>query len=86
MNSEILQKIFEGPLPFVESSEYMKQWSHAKYPERLEKLANCLAAMARNLQRRDTDVEEAVSDYISDLQWLKSKYYESMNFLFPSPV
>lgn len=72
----ILRRVFEGPLPPVFSRAYMAEWGANGSPERLHKMAVSLAAFARNFKRRRTpSVADAVKDWESDLEYLRTTFY-----------
>jgi hypothetical protein len=72
----ILRQIFEGELPPVHSADYVRQWTEPGSPSRLRKLAETLAALARNEKRRRTaNLELAVRQRETDLAFLYNEYY-----------
>ncbi len=72
----ILARVFEGPLPPVFPPDYMASWGRAKSVARLRKLAESLAAFARNAKRRrDSVMDDAISDWEADLSCLYERYY-----------
>ena len=72
----ILEAIFDGPLPPVFPRLYMTQWSRPGTPARLQKLAETIAAFARNAKRRvDVGMEGAIEDWEEDLDHLFHKFY-----------
>ena len=82
---DILDRIFGDELPRINSDEYMAEFGKPKSPQRLQKMANFLAAEARNYARNQTsDYSEAISDYKSDLDYLYEKYYVR-EFRFDQP-
>lgn len=68
--------------------QYAKQWGRPGSPERLKKLADCLASLAKLRKRNRTrDYSEAISDWESDLDYLKNVYsHLRTNFDWPSTV
>ncbi|NVN50298.1 hypothetical protein [Mycolicibacterium hippocampi] len=56
------------------ANEYIKQWGEPDSVRRLQKMINSIAAFARNARRRTGDFSEAIADWESDLQWLRSSY------------
>jgi len=72
----ILDCVFHNELPRVNSDEYMGEFGIPKSSQRLQKMANHLAAMARNYKRNEhADYSQAIADYESDLEYLYDKYY-----------
>ncbi len=81
----ILKYIFERDLPPLNDSEYYSQWGSPRTPQRLQKLANTIAALARNAKRRDPlALRRAINDWEDDLQYLRENYYVGFfNFEWP---
>jgi hypothetical protein len=72
----ILKHAFEGALPFVQDRAYTASFGTPGSARRLEKLANCLAAFAMAAARKlDAGQDQAISDWIDDLQWMRVTYY-----------
>lgn len=73
----LLDCIFhQEQLPKVKSGEYMNEFGIPKSPQRLHKMADFLASMARNYKRNEhADYSQAIADYESDLEYLYNKYY-----------
>jgi hypothetical protein len=73
---EILDSVYQGELPPVNSAEYMNEWGHPGTAARLQKLAESLAAFARNAKRRrTTDLSTAIDAWEADLEYLKREHY-----------
>jgi hypothetical protein len=73
---ELLSSIYEGPLPSLNSREYMATWGKPKNCTRLRKMAESIAAFARNAKRHDLRrFKTAVADWESDLAYLKRRFY-----------
>ncbi len=82
---EILDAVYCGDLPPVNSSTYMAEWGKPRTAARLQKLAESIAAFARNTKRRRAaNVTDAVDDWESDLDYLKRTYYVG-RYDFPWP-
>jgi hypothetical protein len=81
----ILSRVFEGSLPPVFPPDYMSSWGAAKSASRLRKLAESLAAFARNAKRRrDITLNDAISDWEADLRFLFEHYYlDRFSFAWP---
>lgn len=59
----ILKRVFEGTIPPAFPKAYLDQWGDPGTAGRLRKIAESLAAFARNAKRRsDTRMDQAVSD------------------------
>jgi hypothetical protein len=83
---QILDDIYLGSLPNVNSREYMEEWGTPKTAKRLKKLAETLAALTRTAKRKvEHDTSTAVEDWEADLQYLKKKYYQGhYDFRWPN--
>ena len=83
----ILRKAFQADasewLPVKEQAE---QWAKPKSPARLQKIANSLAAFARNARKKDDpSLETAISHWEADLTHLKEQFYdEQYSFEWPN--
>jgi hypothetical protein len=76
---EILDEVYNDTLPIVNNTSYMEEWGTPRSDSRLKKLAESLAAFCRNQKRKDGHVQSAaVADWVSDLAYLKSKYYDGV--------
>ncbi|MER8748077.1 hypothetical protein NKH57_02180 [Mesorhizobium sp. M1050] len=72
----ILARVFEGKLPRVFDAEYMRGWGSPGSAQRLRKMAESLAAFARNAKRSDQDrLDEAIRQWEQDLEFLHDRYY-----------
>lgn len=72
----ILDYVLLGRLPRVNDDDYMRQWGGPNSSERLRKLANTLAAFARNARRRRGQRwQHAISQWEADLAHLKDRYH-----------
>jgi hypothetical protein len=81
----ILTEIFCGSLPPINSSNYMMQWGSPGSAARLSKMAETIAAFARNAKRRDEmRLDDAIRAWEGDLKFLYDKYYVSyFRFAWP---
>jgi hypothetical protein len=82
----ILRKAFQANasewLPVEEQAD---QWGKPTSSKRLQKIANSLAAFARNARKRsDPSLEMAISQWEADLAYLKEQFYEEQ-FSFEWP-
>lgn len=72
----ILSRVFEGKLPKVYEPAYMAEWGDPMSARRLKKMAESLAAFARNAKRKDEDrYDEAIRQWEQDLDFLYHRYY-----------
>jgi hypothetical protein len=85
VRQHILSEIFIGTIPPVFSKEYLDQWDEPSTPFRLRKMAETIAALARNAhRRRDQNMNAAIRDWEKDLEFLYWKYYvEKFQFDWP---
>lgn len=85
VRQSILDRVFVGKLPPVFDRVYMRQWGDPGTSRRLQKMAETLAALARNFKRRDDDrLEQAIREWEADLTFLYDKYYiGKFNFAWP---
>ena len=82
----ILDRVFSGKLPPVFPNVYMEQWGKPQSAGRLQKMAEAIAAFARNLKRRDDDrMQQAIDEWESDLEYLYETYYVG-HFGFAWPI
>lgn len=80
---EILEKAFNFRLPNTNlPRSYIEEWGNPKSKERLQKMANSLAAFCRRERKQNHDV--AASDYEEDLKWLHDTFYRG-RFKFQWP-
>jgi hypothetical protein len=82
----ILEYMFEFHLPPLNDVAYLLEWGEPRTAARLRKLANTLAALARNAKRRDAFAyTRAIDDWENDLALLHDSYYARMfSFGWPS--
>jgi hypothetical protein len=79
----ILRSAFEGPLPFVESPAYMESWGGPATAERLKRIAYHLSSTI-DTHRNRANLHVAVSDWKTDLAWLKETFYRGIfTFYWP---
>lgn len=83
---QILDVAFGSPLPPINGPDYMREWGTPKSAARLKKLADSLAAFARNAKRNSsTSLESAIADWEHDLEYLYYQYYVGkFRFAWPS--
>lgn len=72
----ILGRVFEGVLPPVFPADYMASWGRPATVQRLQKMAESLAAFTRNAKRRnDERMDDAIKHWEADLLFLHDRYY-----------
>jgi hypothetical protein len=65
----------------------IKEWGDDNTPARLYKMANHIASLIRNTKRRKaSNMDQAIEDWDSDLEWLKISYYDRLGFSFQWPI
>ncbi|EOK5608506.1 hypothetical protein ACM6UC_004509 [Vibrio parahaemolyticus] len=72
---KLLKNIYCEELPYVDSKAYIAEWGSPETATRLKKMAETLAALARNAKRKSANMEVAIRDWEHDLTWLKDEYY-----------
>ncbi|WP_447909501.1 hypothetical protein [Brevundimonas bullata] len=73
---QILDFTFTEDLPPIDSAAYMRSWGEPNSGPRLQKLAESLAAFARNAKRREVyALKTAILQWQDDLQYLHDRYY-----------
>lgn len=82
----ILSVVFDGIIPPIFERDYLQEWNHPKTAERLQKIAETIASLARNAKRRrDAKLEVAIKEWEADLEYLYWKYYVD-HFRFAWPI
>lgn len=82
---DLLDSVYLGPLPLLNSKEYMAEWGHPSTGSRLKKMAESIAAFARNAKRRDEQrMSAAIAEWEADLNYLKATYYVG-RYQYPWP-
>lgn len=74
----VLRRLLHEPLPNVQDRAYMAEWGLPRSAQRLRKLADCLAALARNARRKE-GYELAVRHWEADLAHVKQRYYDGQH-------
>lgn len=73
----ILEYAFECYLPPLNDRAYYLEWGQPHTAQRLKKIADSIAAFARNAKRRNIySYARAIDDWEHDLDFLRNKYYE----------
>lgn len=76
LRQSILAKVFDGVIPPAFPAAYLDQWGEAGSAVRLRKMAESIAAFARNARRRsDSRMDQAIADWESDLEYLYFEFY-----------
>jgi hypothetical protein len=82
---EILDTVFLRPLLQMDNVAYLSEWGEPRSAERLQKLAESIAAFTRNAKRRSKgSFSKAIQDWETDLAYLKRTYYNNRHsFQYP---
>lgn len=73
---QLLDCVFHNELPAVESWGYMNEWATPRSAARLQKMAESIAAFARNAKRNTAgDYSVAIDEWEQDLGYLHDRYY-----------
>lgn len=76
LRHRILEQVFDGALPPVFPNSYLDQWGAPQSAPRLQKMAESIAAFARNAKRkRNESLWGAIRDWESDLRFLYEQFY-----------
>ena len=83
---QILLEVFGRELPPVNSKSYMEEWCQPNSSGRLKKLAETIAALARNAKRRnDNSMRYAIMHWEEDLDFMYEELYVNrFQFAWPS--
>ena len=72
----VLERAFNVALPPVFPPQYLAAWGDPGSAQRLHKIADSIAAFARNAKRRDPGgLGAAIADWVTDLDHLHDKFY-----------
>lgn len=82
----LLSEIFSCHVPPVFPDEYIDRWAEPGSVGRLRKMADTLAALTRNARRRrDAQMDAAIKEWESDLEFLYYEYYVGkFHFAWPT--
>lgn len=87
VRQKMLTEIFRRSLPPIFPKPYMDQWGANGSARRLHKIADSLAAFARNAGRMSGNYDEAISDWKADLEYLYERHYAGQfGFSWPKRV
>jgi hypothetical protein len=79
-----LDWFFGSQLPAVVADRFGDAYGKPHSNQRLEKMANVIAANCRNFKRNDSEkYHQAIADYEVDLAYLKSRYFALRQFSWP---
>jgi hypothetical protein len=73
---DLLDDVYTEPLGILRGHPQEAQWGGPASARRLHKLANVIAAFARNAKRRARPPAIAVAEWEADLRYLKKKFYD----------
>jgi hypothetical protein len=81
---KILENAYLGEIPWVDPPSYMHEWGRARTRRRLWRMAHHLVWLIRKASGKD-NMDEAISDWKSDLDWLYYRFYNDggMDFNWP---
>lgn len=73
-----LSRLVEEDINFASfKSSYINSWGKSNSLERLLKLARTIAVLCRNAKGSPNDLEKAITEWESDLAFLKEKYFHT---------
>jgi hypothetical protein len=74
----ILDEVYLRRVPTSFAESYRSEWGMPETGKRLQKMAEAIATFARNARQKNQRVhmDEAITDYESDLAYLKATYYD----------
>ena len=68
----------------IADADYLSEWGEPQSGTRLHKMADSIATFCRNRRSRQEQYAEAIADYESDLEWLRTTYHRgTMKFAWP---
>ena len=80
---QILAQVFEQPIKWMHSDEYMEEWGRPGSRKRLWRMAHHLAWLIRT-RLSQPNMEYAVADWEEDREWLRKQYFRPwMKFNWP---
>ena len=71
----LLSIVFQMEIPPVFPVEYINQFGKPSSSNRLQKIAESIAAFTRNAKRKSHDMHAAIQDWEEDLNWLYHTFY-----------
>ncbi len=86
IRERILREVFFGEIPPVFPRPYLDEWGDPSSVQRLQKMAETIAALVRNAKRRrDSRMAAAIRDWENDLEYLYYEFYVGkFYFAWPS--
>jgi len=80
----LLDHFFRNELPATVADHHGDEYGEPGSEQRLSKMSNVMASNCRNFQRNDrTRYAKTISDYESDVSYLKARYYKQGWFPWP---
>lgn len=74
----ILSRLVEQDINFANfKSDYINSWGKTNSLERLLKIARTIAVLCRNAKGSPNDLKKAITEWESDLAFLKEKYFHT---------
>ncbi|MFA0167856.1 hypothetical protein AB4565_06540 [Vibrio breoganii] len=86
VRTKLLTNVYVQELPKVDSQSYVDEWGAPESSRRLKKMAETLAALARNAKRKEANMSYAIRDWEHDLAWLKAQYYLKHKYTWSWPA
>jgi hypothetical protein len=82
----ILNRVFEGRLPWLNDRAYMMSWGEPASPQRLKKMADSLASFCKNAKNEGKNWKRtAIRHWETDLGYLYGRYYRGkFGFAWPT--
>jgi hypothetical protein len=81
----ILRRAYLETVPTVFPPHYVSDWGPPRSSKRLQKIADSIAMFCCNNKRRRRPSELAITQWESDLAWLKQEYYDG-RYMFRWPA
>jgi len=82
----ILSEVYRDELRLNLSAEYLAEWGEPETAQRLRKLANTIASLARNMKGRRLTETASIREWESDLEFLRQAFYVGRyDFKWPTP-
>jgi hypothetical protein len=73
----ILERAYMGTIPPVNNADYMTRWARPQTAQRLQRMAELLAANIRNQKKRGAAASQlAILEWERDLAYLKTSFYD----------
>ena len=75
LRRSLLSGVYRERLQVNLPAGYLEEWGQPQTGGRLQKLANTLASLTRNMKRRERPSEEAIDQWQADLEFLRKSFY-----------